>query len=438
MKKFIRLLPIVASLLLVSTIAVRSAVGQGPKRAGGSRSTVNTGGTLSAGPATASKRGPYLSLEPCEKETVDQIAELENAKDVGSQLRSLELRAGDNNEWVRACAVYRLGQFGPAAQSSLMLIIKLLKDENNADVWSQVESALWKIPPDPRLSLEQRVKLSQDPDVYIRLYGLYALACSNPLRGSLGARETLKTLLAATDDGDNTVCWMAVMGIREIGFSGVDTSPAIPVLSKLLSSGRIDPVVPLRAFVPMKEKAMPAGPVLLDVLFNPGTYVKDDQNNRSYGLYLTTAIVLGGLGESLVPLLEQKSQAKPIAVIKVLSNMASGKALDLLLKLAEDRNPKVRAEAISNLPGLTSLGAIEALPVLLRHIDEKAESVSEAVMDQIGNIGQYTQDKSAELRTMIRSKVVPRLMAKLRFADNCYALMALGKLVMMRPLLFPQ
>ena len=211
------------------------------------------------------KREPYLSLEPCAKETAEQISEMENAPDKNLQIEILLKRIDEKDEWVRACAIYRLGEFRKEARDALPVIIKLLRDEANQDVWRHVEEALWKIPPSADISLSERIRMSKSENVYLRIYGIYSLGYFKPVAASFEAKETLKTLIEAVTDEDITASWMAVMGIRQLGFYGVDTSDAIPVLSEAIKTGKMSPLHPVRALVPMGEKALPAAPLLFDI-----------------------------------------------------------------------------------------------------------------------------------------------------------------------------
>jgi HEAT repeat protein len=386
---------------------------------------------VTLGSASASggpmNREPYLSLEPCAKETDAQISDLENADNLEKQLNILVLRAQDSDSWNRACAVYRLGEFRSSAQDALPLIIKLLKDEKDESVWIHVETALWKVPPDRNTPLEKRIQLARDQDVYGRLLAVYSLGYFKPVAGSFQAKDTLNALIDATRDEDRTVAWMGVMGIRQFGFYGIDTSSAIPALSDVIDGDKLNPINAVRAIVPMGERAIAAAPLLFQVLYDPKKFVgKDDNKSVSYVLYLTAAIALGRIGESLVPLLEKESNDHPFEAIQVLSNMDGDKMLTLLLRLAENPNANVKVKAISALPRLTSIGAMQALPVLLSLMDDSDVKVSQAAVSQIGNIGKFTKEKSPELQRFIQRKVIPKLMSRVDLKDNCYPLMTLG------------
>ena len=438
MKKIVFLLSVFLGVLCGSILATnvnaqkREEGGRQNKKPEPRKLIIPSGSGTAGGTATEAlkvEREPYLGLEPCAKETSNQITELENANGLNDQLEVLVKRVQDQDRWTRACAIYRLGEFGAAAQDALPLIIKLLKDEKDGEVWGNVKDALWKIPPDRNLRIEQRIRLSKDPDAYRRIYGLYSLSFFRPIPGTFEAKDVLNALIAGTEDEDSTVCWMSVMGIRQLGFYNIDTSSAIPALSKVLKGDKINPIVPIRAFVPMGQRAMPAAPLFFDILYNPEKYAgKDEEHNRSYVLYLTAAIVLGQMGESIVPLLDRESDAHPFAVIQVLSNMAGGKTLDLLLKLSENPNAEVRENAISNLLGVTATGALQTFPVLVRLLNDKNEKVSRAALSKIGSIVKHTDDKSPELKQLIRSRVVPKIASMLRLKDNCYVLLTLADL----------
>src|SRR6186713_1622800 len=190
--KFFRILFPGAVLICLAAICIQSLEAQTKKKPASKKGSAGvftaveafTGGTGSGSGPVAE---PYIGSQPCAKETDAQFSELENAPDLDAQLNGLILRAGDKDEWTRACAVYRLGEFGKAAQDALPLIIKLVRDEENPGVWGAVEDALWKIPPDASLTLAQRIKLAKDPDVYRRLYAVYTFGFLRPVPHSFQA-----------------------------------------------------------------------------------------------------------------------------------------------------------------------------------------------------------------------------------------------------------
>ena len=386
-------------------------------------------GVGSAG-GSSYKIEPYLSLEPCAKETPEQISELENAPDKNKQVEILLKRISEKDDWLRSCAIFRLGEFRSEAKDALPQIIKLLHDEENNDVWSHVETALWKIPPDSNTSLKERIKLSQNENVYLKIYGVYSLSYFRPVANTFQSKETLAALIENVEDEDVTVSWLAVMGIRQLGFYGVDTSDSISVLSKVLQAGKINPIHPVRAFVPMGEKALPAAPLLFDVLYNPKKYAgKDEDNARSYGLYLTTAIALGKIGKPLLPLLEKELKNQPFAVIEVLGNLVNSEVLPLFFQAMKHENPKVRKKSIERLPFLTSIGAVETIPQLLVTMNDVDLGVQEASISKIGSIAKFTEGQSPELRKMFTKQVVPALIKKLNGKQDdaqCYVALTLG------------
>ena len=376
------------------------------------------------------KREPSLILEPCAKETPEQIAELESAADKTGQLQILTKRINDKDDWLRACAIYRLGEFRGEAQESLPVIIKLLHDEENDAVWTHVETALWKISPDKNISLNKRIELSKNPDVYLRLYGVYSLAYFRQVPNTFQAKDTLQAMIEAAQDEDIMVRWMAVMGIRQFGFYGINTSDAISVLSDLLENEKMNPVTVMRAFVPMGAKSLPAAPLLFDVLYNPKKYAQknNEDNNRSYMLDLTTAIALGRIGKPLLPLLEKEVDKKPFEILQVLNNFYGDGTLPIFIRVMKSQNPEVRKKAIENLPGLTSIGAVMMLPSLLTSVNDKNTDVAESAISKVGSIAKYTQDKSDELKEMLRKKAIPLLISNLNDKVlGCRAVMNIGR-----------
>jgi HEAT repeat protein len=371
---------------------------------------------------------PYLSLEPCAKETPEQIAELENAADKNAQLLTLVKRIGEKDDWLRACSIYRLGEFRNAAQDALPVIIKLLHDEKNDDIWRHAEDALWKIPPDRNIPLAERIRISQNGDVYQRLYAIYSLGYFKPIANTLQAKDTLNALIETAKDEDITIAWLSVMSIRQLGFYGINTSDAIPVLSEILKKGKLNPVNVVRAIIAMGENAFPVVPLLFDILYDPKKYVGEkDEYNRAYILYLTTASALGGIGKPLIPLLEKEIEKHPSAVLEVLGNLRAEGILPIFFNAMKHANAEVRKKAIEKLPGLTSIGAVEALPHLLTAVNDENLEVSQSAMSKIGSIAKYTENKSPELQEILKKKAVPALVAKLDDKKSaCYAAMSLG------------
>jgi len=313
------------------------------------------------------KREPFLGLEPCAKETPEQISELETAPDKNKQVEILVERAGNTDEWVRACAIYRLGEFRQAAQLALPVIIKLLRDEKTDGVWNHVEKAMWKIPPNPNIPIQVRLRNAEIGDVYDRLYAIYALFYFKSVPNSNEAQDKLKTLIKTAQDEDTTIASLSITGIRQLGLYNTDISDAIPMLSNLLKENKMNPIRIMWVFNAMGAKALPAAPLLMDVLYNPKKYAADTDNNnaRSYGLYITTAISLGKIGEPLLPILEKEIEKQPFAILQVLRNLHADGTLPIVYKAMKDKNPEVRKSAIENLPGLTSIGAVNTLPHLL-------------------------------------------------------------------------
>lgn len=385
-------------------------------------------GTGSPGGA-AYKREPYLGLEPCAKETPEQISELENAPDKNKQVEILVERAGNKDDWIRACAVYRLGEFRHASRTALPVIIRLLHDEKSNEVWAHVQTAMWKIPPDDNISLENYLRSATVGDVYDRLYAIRAFAYLNFPPNTHQAKDVVKTLIETAKDDDTTIAWLSIMVIREYGFKGTDISGAIPMLSELLKNNKLNAEYIVRVFVPMKAKALPAAPLLLDVLYNPKKYSLDkgETDNYSYSLYLTTAIALGTIGEPLLPILEKDIETHPFAVLQVLSNLRADGTLPIIYKTMKHRDPKVRSSAIENLPDLTSIGAVNTFPYLLELIKDTDPEVRKKAMMEIGLIAKYTENKSPELKNLLKQKAVPVLIERLKVESNsCYAAMSLG------------
>lgn len=381
-----------------------------------------------SGISSTYKREPFLGLEPCAKETPEQISELETAPDKNKQVEILVGRAGNTDEWIRACAVYRLGEFRHASRAALPVIIKLLHDEKNNKVWTHVEKAMWKIPPDDNIPFENHLRSAVVGDVYDRLYAIRSFAYLNFPPNTYQTKDVIKTLIETSKDEDTIIAWLSIMVIREYGFKGTDISDAIPMLSELLKGNKLNPEYIVRVFVPMGAKALPAAPLLLDVLYNPKKYAPEKENDsRYYSLYLTTAIALGKIGEPLLPILEKEIEAHPFDILEVLSNLRADGTLPIIYKAMKHKNPEVRKSAIKNLPGLTSIGAVNTLPHLLEAVKDVNPDIRKAAISEIGSIAQFTENKSPELKEMLKQKVVPLLIPRLKIEDDsCYTAMTLG------------
>lgn len=383
---------------------------------------------IGSGTISLPKSEPFLGLEPCAKETPEQISELENAPDTGKQVEILLKRIEEKDDWLRSCAIYRLGEFRSAAQDALPVIVKLLRDEKNDNVWRHVEDALWKIPPGRNSPLPERIELAKSEDVYVRIFGVYSLSYFRPVPGSFQARDTLNALIEAAKDEDVTVCWLAVMGIRQLGFYGVNTADAIPVLSDVLKNSKINAIHPVRAFVPMGANALPAAPLLFDILYHPKKYVddKDDTNARSHLLYLTAAIALGSIGKPLLPLLEKEFVKEPFAVLQVLGYISDPGVLPILFKAMNHQNPEVRENAVNSLPIFASAETIETIPYLLAASRDVSVEVRKSVISKIGGIARL-KEKSAELTDLLKKKVFPFLIENLKDENlSCYSSLTLG------------
>lgn len=433
-RTFLAVLTLVCSVISLAQFADAQARRQRKKSVSGGQ---GSGIAISAGAVTTSsetKTEPNLLTAPCAKESESQILELENAPDLNAQLVNLVTRARDKDVWTRSCAVYRLGRFGAAAQDTLPLMIQLLREERDTAVWGHVNAAFWRIPPDRSLKLEQRIKLAKDPDVQRRIYGLYTLAHFRTPAASFQEKDLMSALIEALNDEDPTARWMALMAIRQQGINGANIAVVIPVLEDLVSDKKINPQHVLDTFVPLGRRALAAAPLLADILFDTEKYVaredgvrEDVHRVRVYGLYVSAAMALGSIGPDLLPVLTDQAEKYPQAVIKVLSYMPKDRTLNLLLRFAGSTDARVREAAAEQFRGLNTTLALEALPTLLKLADDKDPRVFERAMTALGSFGEI-KDATPELRAAIRSKVLPKLLAGLAREDNCYPMFALGKL----------
>src|SRR5690606_14555376 len=299
---------------------------------------------------------PSIWLEPCAKETEEQRAELENASDLGAQLKILNERLESTSSWDRACAVVRAGKFGPDATPLLPKLIQMLRDEEDRAVGSRIDRSIWTIPTQKGIPLDERIALTKDPNVYQRLFGAYSLLHIRYLANTPEEKRIVETLIETTHDEDSLVRWMAVMVIRGLAFDKSNLSAAVPRLCEMIKDGKNNPIFPLRALVPLAPQAVSCGPLIFDVLINPKKYAvgDDDDNVRSYTLYSTAGIVLGRMGDQLVPLLKKLADEHPYEVIEVLSNIRGDAAFDMLLELSKSKDAGVRKAAVKNMPNVTA------------------------------------------------------------------------------------
>ena len=383
-------------------------------------SPVLGGGGFGSGSVETPK---YLSLEPCGKETPAQIAELENAKDAQQQVQILSDRLADKDQWTRGCAIYRLGTFKSLSSSPLPLIIKLLRDDRTDGIFSVAEEAVYKIPPPPALQFKDLGPMTEDTNVYNRLYATWAIGYYNYISGSFDLKQAVDLLIAATRDEDSTVRWFAVEGIRRIGFQA---RAAVPALTEMLQKKNTNIRNLIFALARMEQYMLPAAPLLFDVLYHTDKYESD--GTRQYMLYISTAVVLAKLGKELIPLLETEFDKEPFAVLEVAEKMGDGDVSPLLIKGFKHPNKEVRQKALGSLYSYSLETSMKLLQPIMTLLSDIEPEVKKAALNRIGSIARHGKD-SPELARSLREKVLPVLIKMLSGKDGetvCYTAFTIG------------
>lgn len=217
-------------------------------------------------------------------------------------------------------------------------------------------------PPEPAEATRKRVaelvEKLDDEDASVRAGAAEALVKLGPK-----AKGAVPALVKALGDKDERVLKPAGRALIEIG------PPAIPALVNAL--GEKDSVRPGVATAVLGRMGPPAVPALVRALGE-----KDDYRTQ---FLVTTALgVIGpaavrGLTEALGapdPGLRERA-AHALAMI---CDPDAEEAVPALVKALEDKNPKVRMTAASALGGIGS-AAREAIPALERALQDKDENV---------------------------------------------------------------
>jgi HEAT repeat protein len=360
----------------------------------------------------------YLWHEPCAKETGEQIAELESAKNSAEQVRTLSDRLANNDEWVRGCALYRLGTFKSYSAPALPLIIKLLRDDRTEGMFHLASDAIYSIPPPPVSYTSERLDLAKSLDVYNRIYGLWALGYFKPMAGAMDLKEIVNALIDGTRDEDPTARWVAVNGITRIGFAA---RAAVPALIELLQKKSMNPVDTIIALGRMDSYMTPALPALFDALNYPEKYTSD--KNRRSVIYLTTTLVLAKLGKQFIPVLEKEFDKHPFSVLGVVRQMSEGDISPIILKGLKSPNKELRKTSL-DFYAYETPAMLNILPVIIPMIDDPDLEIRKSAISRIGSIAKYGDKNSPELKNQLEQKALPMILRVAQAKNNeasCYA-----------------
>ena len=384
-----------------------------------------------SGSAEAYKPEPFLSLEPCAKETDEQIAELENGTDSAAQVNTLVSRLTSDDRWVRGCAIYRLGEFGSASTDALPVLLKILDDNEDYEFWNLADRAIWNIPPGKGYLQAEQIRDAKSPEDSKRLYAVLALSSFRYPPTTMQAKRAVEALIEALADENGTIVYIAARGLQRQGYWGVDTTSAIPALSELIKGNRVNPLHPLYAMSPMGVRAAPATPLLIEMLLEPKKFVGelDTDNIRAYSLRLTTQMLLGKFGADFVPVLKRYRADHPYEVLGVLSHMDSQESLDLTLEIAKTSSGKLRVKAIEGIPRLKAPYAVKVVPTLLSYLKDTDKDVRNAALSKLGAFAEANKTPTREFQDLYRRRVVPKFVALLNDKDSgCYAALNLPNL----------
>jgi HEAT repeat protein len=348
------------------------------------------------------ERDITITLYPCKGEQPGNVLGISEQLETPQRVAAFIKKLSEPDPKVRACAAKQLGYIGTEAKDAVPNLIKLLRDEEDRGVGVNISEALGDIGPETKSTVPERLEMIKDQDVYIRLYGAFALGYYKPHISR--EKEVVKALTSAAKDKDGSVRWMAVRGLSRLGPIAKDS---VPTLIEILK----DQKDPLRLHAAMAlgnigPEAATAVPALLDTLYNAS----------DYGLYISIAIALGRIGPITLPLLEKELKTKhTLLILDVLRHMGpSGTAL--VVEALRMPNKQVRKKAIETLqwccPAAES--AIDSLVQALKDEDKEIRQDAASALKSLGKVAQTA---------------IPALTAALKDKDDlvqCWAAEALG------------
>ena len=249
-----------------------------------------------------------ISLNPCKGETPGNVLGVSEQVEPPQRVTAFISKLSDPDPKVRACAARQLGYLGAAAKQALPHLIRLAREDEHKGVRWNASDALWEIGPETSSTIDERLAALKAQDAAVRLYAAFALGYYRPHPAR--EKEVVSALAAATKDQDAVVRWMAVRGLMRMGPSA---RSAMPTLVSIL----LDRKSPLRPFAAgalgnIGPSASAAAPAMLNVVYT----TEDDT------LYIWTAIALGKIGPSVLPLLAKDLKTnKTLRILGVLENI---------------------------------------------------------------------------------------------------------------------
>jgi HEAT repeat protein len=349
-----------------------------------------------------------LSRYPCKGEQPGNVLGISEQAPVPQRVAGFIKKLRETNPKTRACAALQLGYLGPDAQDALPHLIRLFYEDDNQKVRSHAEDGLWKIGPgrptdnlnESMLRRSEWLEMIKAPDVHTRFYAAFSLGYYKP---TSDAKPIVLALIAATDDQDRLVKWMA---IRSIGRLGPHAAEAVPVLIKFLQTNdrpmRVQSILALYGIGPA---ATPAVPALLNELYG-----------KDYDLHLFSAMALARIGPVILPILERDLKTHPFQILQVLSYMGSAAGVPLLMEALRMENKEVRMKAM-DLIQWRGDAARPAVPLLVNALSDKDTKTRQEATVALKHLGPVAKD------------AVPALIVKLTDGDSlvrCRAAEALG------------
>ncbi len=365
----------------------------------------------------------HLWLEPCAKETPEQIAEVENARDADQQAGILTNRLTSKDEWIRGCAIYRLKSFGKFASPALPLLFKLLRDDDTDGIYYHVFFAIYSIPPGKAYSYRDWLKMAEDTDVYRRLYGVWALGYYTPNWESDELKDAVKLLIAATKDEDSMVKRLAIQSIIRLG---PYARKAVPVLVEILQKKDGYLLQTVEALDRMGQHAFPAVPLLFDMLYKPEAYEKDE--NRRYALNQAVAESLAHMGDGILPVLEREFNKNPYLMLTVASFVTGRDISGTIIRGLKYKDKGVREKA-AGISIENYETAIKVFPFLIKTAGDPVPEVRKQAIQTIGYMNAWKNkppEFDAQLKTTGLNTAI-KLTKDLNSDVSCYAASAISE-----------
>ena len=346
-----------------------------------------------------------ISLYPCKGETPGNVLGVSEQQEVAKRVAGFVAKLRDPAPKARACAARQLGYLGPEAQEALPHLLKLVREEENADVRGNVSEALWGVGPGSGLDVDELLASIKSPDVEVRFYSAFALGYYRPHPAR--EKETAGALAAAAGDEDGGVRRMAVRGLARLGPAARDAVPAL-VDMLLDEKGELRHLAAL-ALGNVGPEAEGAAPALLRVVYT----------TQDFMLYTSAAIALGRIGPAVLPQLAHDLKTdRVLRALDVLGHLNADGARPLVVEALRNKDRGVRRKAV-NLIWVNGLGSESAVPLLVKELKGGDKDLRWEAAVALGATG-----RAAEA-------AVPDLTAALDDEDRlvrCHAAEALGKI----------